>query len=148
MPPFKDLSPSQYSIVTVAAPPKTQYRILSVPGDGGCAVHAAAAAATLLGTTMSADELYRRYHAAVDPGLPDTFNEYKQCWTTVPVADASADTWFMKCVPGLDPTPVVVPYAGVPHGVVAAETLLPNYKWRPEVVFVNSGGHYWVAERL
>lgn len=150
MPPFQDLSPSKpskYRIVP-ARVLNHKYRIMGVPGDGGCAVHAAAAAATIVGSPTTAETLYYLHHADVDPTLPATFAEYKRCWATVPVADASADTWFMKCVPGMDPTPVVVPYSGVPCGVMEAETLLPNYEWRPKVVFVNAGGHYWVAERL
>lgn len=123
------------------------YRVVAVPGDGGCAVHAAATAATLIGVPTTAESLYDAYHEAVDSNLPGTFDEYKRCWTTVPVADASADTWFMARVPKMVPTPVTTPYSGGLPDHIDAETLLPHYPWPPRVVFINRGGHYWAAVR-
>ena len=127
----------------------TIYTVTSVPGDGGCAVSAAAAAVCIVRPSdpVTATTLYKTCRAKVDPALPADFDAYKQNWTTVPVRDASADTWFEAMVPDLTPSAITVPFNSPPPPTICASKLLPHYPGRPRIVFINAHGHYWCASR-
>ena len=129
--------------------PEPQFTTYTVPGDGGCAVASAARAAYFFNKVSSPDaaSFYAAYSPKV-PFAPPSYDEYRRQWTTLPVATASADTWFEACCPGFEPTPLTVPVTSPPGPTVGLSDIL-DQPWTPYPVclFLNCHGHFYVALR-